>query len=118
MTERFPVIGHLYMIVLIPLTWSIFAITDLSQLGVFLLRLFPFLPQEAEVIDPTDYLTYAGEYGWYLLACLVFCTRLPARAYHRVKENPAVSLLLAAAFGVSVYCLCMGLNDPFLYFRF
>lgn len=37
--DRFKVVGHAYMIVLIPLTWMVFAITDMGQLGVYAGRL-------------------------------------------------------------------------------
>ena len=117
-TDRLPVLGHAYMILLIPVTWAIFAITDLGQLGTFLLRMFPFLPQTAEVIRPDDFLIYGREYGLMLLACLFFCTRLPSKIYARARSTWWMALLLAAVFGLSVYCLCQGLNDPFLYFRF
>ena len=33
--DKWPVFGHLYMFLMIPLTWAIFAIDDIQQLGVF-----------------------------------------------------------------------------------
>ena len=37
-----PLLGHFHVWFLIPLTWVIFAIPDLHELGVYFLRLFPF----------------------------------------------------------------------------
>ena len=45
-------VGTPYMFFLIPLTWAIFAIDDLQQLGVFFTRLFPFFGQECVVDFP------------------------------------------------------------------
>lgn len=41
-----PLIGHLYMMMVIPLTWLSFAVTDLVQMKIYFLRLFPFLAPE------------------------------------------------------------------------
>ncbi len=40
--DKSKVIGHLYVIFFLPLTWVAFAITDVQQLGVYITRLFPF----------------------------------------------------------------------------
>ena len=34
--------GHVYMVFLIPLTWTVFAVNDITQLGFLFTRLFPF----------------------------------------------------------------------------
>ena len=41
--SKIPVVGNLYVLALIPLTWVVFAITDLRQLGIYFGRLFPFI---------------------------------------------------------------------------
>lgn len=116
--ERHRVFGHLYMIIIIPVTWMIFQITDLSQLGAMLLRMFPFLPQHANVLVPGDYLNALKTYGWLLAAGIVLSTELPAKIFNRIKNSVIGGLILGAIFAASIYLLNMGLNDPFLYFRF
>ncbi|MBR2338778.1 MAG: MBOAT family protein [Clostridia bacterium] len=116
--KRFPLLGHLYIIFIIPLTWVLFAITDFSQIGVYFTRLFPFLPGAVGNIFPQDYLVHGKTYGILLLVGLLFCTDLPLRIYHRLKHTVVGAILLLAIFWGSVYCLYIGLNDPFLYFRF
>ena len=116
--ERFRPIGHLYMVIIIPLTWMIFEVTDLSQLGTLLLRMFPFLPQEYNVLVPDDYLNALKSYGWLLAAGIVFSTEGPLIIYKKIKDNIIGALILGAIFAASIYLLNIGLNDPFLYFRF
>ncbi len=41
--------GRIYMLLLIPLTWSIFAVNDITQLGVLFTRLFPFFRERRMV---------------------------------------------------------------------
>ena len=41
--NKYKIAGHAYMFLIIPLTWLIFAVTDLHQLGIYFGRLFPML---------------------------------------------------------------------------
>lgn len=116
--DKYPVIGHSYMILVIPLTWLIFAITDFSEMGIYFERLFPFLPGEPINVFEGDWLKYGKMYGVLLLIGLVFSTEWPEKLYHRFKDTVWGTLVLLAIFWGSVYCLYIGLNDPFLYFRF
>ena len=116
--ERFKVLGHLYMLFVIPLTWLIFAVTDTSQLGVYFCRLLPFIPQQTYPVLEHDYLKYLGIYWKFFLAGAVFSTDLPERIYKKIKDTIAIKLVLLAVFWLSVYCIYKGMNDPFMYFRF
>ena len=115
--EKHRAIGHLYMIFMIPLTWTVFAITDFRQLGIYFTRLFPFFGEGINVYAG-DFLKY-GKHYWILFAvCVLFSTTLPQRIYKKIKGSILCSVLLLAIFWGAVYCLYIGLDDPFLYFRF
>lgn len=117
--ERVPALGHLYMALAISVSWVLFAVTDLSQMAVYFTRLFPFLPQpEGMAYFAGDYLKYGRLYGLSLAAGLVFATGLPMKLYRRFKNSPAAAVVLLAVFWGCVYCMKMGMDDPFLYFRF
>ena len=115
--EKHRWLGHLYMLFLIPLSWMLFAITDFSQLGVFFSRLFP-LDGQIWGIFAGDWLEFGQVYGHWLVLCLLFCTPLPKKLWAKLKSTPVAVLFLLAVFWAAVYCLYMGMNDPFLYFRF
>ena len=115
--EKHRWLGHLYMLLLIPLSWMLFAITDFSQLGVFLSRLFP-LDGQIWGIFAGDWLEHLQTYGLWLVLCLLFCTPLPKKLWAKLRDTPVAIPLLLAIFWAAVYCLYMGMNDPFLYFRF
>lgn len=117
--ERIPLIGHLYMMFVIPVSWLLFAVTDLGQIIVYLKRLFPFLArQEQFSYFAGDYLKYGSLYAFSLLMGLIFMTGLPVRLYEKYKYSFVTVLLLLMIFWGSVYCMKIGLDDPFLYFRF
>ena len=111
-------LGHAYMILIIPLTWLIFAITDFHELGIYFRRLLPFLPQKTYAILDKDYVKYWGIYWKYFLAGIIFSTKLPQKLYKKMKRSPFTATVLLAVFWASVYCMYKGLDDPFMYFRF
>lgn len=116
--SRAPLVGRLYMLLLIPLTWAVFAIDDMGQLGIFLSRLFPLFGQSAWSVFRYDYLKYLGLYGPFFIAGILFSTKLPFRILKNIDNRIVVRMILAAVFISSVYCMYRGLDDPFLYFRF
>ncbi len=116
--NKFRFAGHLYMILVIPLTWLLFAITDFKELGLYFGKLFGIAPETGAIINDADYLKYWGIYGKYFIAALLFSTRIPELVYKKIKGSPFCSLLLLAVFWACVYCMYKGMDDPFLYFRF
>ena len=116
--NKFAVLGHAYMLLIIPLTWLIFAITDFHEMAVYFERLFPFLPGEPINVFEGDWLKYGKMYGVLLALGVAFSTEWPEKLYHRFKNTIWGTLFLLAVFWGAVYCLYLGLNDPFLYFRF
>ena len=80
--ERWSFLGHLYMLFVIPLTWLVFAVTDIGQIALYLQRLFPvFARQKQFVYFSGDYLKYGKLYAISLAAGLIFMTDIPGRIY-------------------------------------
>lgn len=112
------VIGHIYMLFLIPLTWSVFAVNDIGQLGVLFARLFPFFGQGIWSIFRYDYLKYLGQYYPFFIVGILLSTKLPYRLLKQIKNKIIISVFLAVILAGSLYCMYRGFDDPFLYFRF
>lgn len=113
--ERRPVFGHLYMLVLIPVSWVLFAADGLSGLWIYLQRLAGF---GGVNVFAGDILKYAKQYGLFVIAGCLLSLGLHTKLYQRISHKWVRFLLMAAVFAGSVYCIYMGMNDPFLYFRF
>ena len=112
--------SHVYMIPLILLFWTIFKLPTLSDLGVYLGRMFPFFTEAPDYVSMTDWVKYVkGMSGMLLVLGLVFCTPLPRRLYEKIKSKAWIAVpILLAIFWYSVYLSACGANDPFLYFNF
>lgn len=116
--ERYPLLGHGYMLMVIPLFWLIFAITDMGQLGLYFTRLFPFLGDTAQAVFAGDYLKYLQKYAVPLLASLLFCIPFFGKLYRRKKNSFFMTLILVILFWLCMYSMYKGLDDPFLYYQF
>ena len=115
--EQSLVLGHIYTVLLIPVTWVIFAITDMGQLGGYLGNLVGYHKEDI-LVGVTQLIRYLKEYGVLLIACVIFATPLPAKAYWKWKDRWFMVLFLLGVFWWSVREIVLGSNNPFLYFRF
>ena len=115
--RRVPLIGHLHVIVLIPLTWVIFAISDLKELGIYFTRLFPFFGT-GTAVNPGDFVKYMGIYWPFLTAGILLCVPVFYNLVIWKRRNPIVIALLAVVFWCSVYFSSISAGNPFMYFSF
>lgn len=116
--NRYPLFGHMYMIVVIPLFWLIFAVTDLSQLGIYFTRLFPFVKDTSQAVFTGDFFKYSQMYGIPLLVSVFFCLPVMGKVYQRKKSTFWMTLSLVLLFWLCMYNIYQGLDDPFLYYQF
>ena len=116
--NKLHVLPHLYVLFFIPLTWCCFAITDISQLGVYFTRLFPFLGGTVGNVYQGDFAMYLGQFAPYLIGGVFCCFPILERFVKRYGRNPIVSMLLAALFWWAVFEIQRSGNNPFLYLNF
>lgn len=111
------IFSHIYMILYILVSWTIFAISDFNQLAMYLARMFPFFGM-GHTLNLYDFVKYLTDYGVLLICCILFCTAGPEKLYHRFKNKLGGIVIALIIFWYSVYYLAIGMNNPFLYFRF
>ncbi len=115
--NRHPIAAHLYVLLVIPMTWIVFAITKISDVGVYFTRLFPFwgLP---DYVNQGDFVRSLGRYG--IFFALAFLVSLPFvdKLYEKYKDHFVTKALLLVVFWYCVYKVANGMNNPFLYFQF
>ena len=115
---KIPVVGNLYVLLVIPLTWVIFAITNIRQMGIYFGRLFPFIGGAGIAVNPQDIARYGKNYGVYFIAGIILCVPAVFRFLEEHRKNPLVIGLLAVIFWVSVYSLSVSAGNPFMYLKF
>ena len=115
--KKHRIFSFVYMSFLVPLTWSIFAITDLTNIRIFFSRLF-HIGTQPTLLSRTNLMQYMETYGMLLVSCLLCMTYLPDRLFHKYRKSPLGILGILLIFWASVYFLANSINNPFLYFRF
>lgn len=110
-------LSHLYMIPAILISWAFFAITDIKEIPMFFAKLFPFF-SKTNAVFPTDYIYYGKQYLGYLIVGIIASTPLPEKIWSRIRSTHIGSIILFIIFWLSIFCLSVGLNDPFMYFNF
>ena len=116
--QKSKVIGHVYLLLFVPVTWMAFTITDVHQLGIYLARMFPFVNAHTGMVNSTDYIKYLKDYDSLLAMGVLFATPVPAVIYGRIKRGMLGTLAIAVIFALSMYYLAVSANNPFLYFNF
>ena len=115
--ERSRVFSHLWVLILIPLTWVCFKINDTAELGAYFSRLFPFFGGEG-VVGMNIFWLYLKQFAVYLILGVLFCFPLPEKLIHRWGKTWVGAMILAAIFWYAVYELKRSGNNPFMYLNF
>ena len=106
--------SHVYMILLILLQWTIFAIPNMKDLGVYLGRLIGV----GSAANKLDFVALLGSYGWLLVLGVLFSTPLPRKLFRPIRSRLPGTLLLFAVFALAIYCISIGRSEPFFYYHF
>lgn len=109
-------VPHLYLWIVIPVTWVCFAVTDVSQLQIYLGRMFSM--NEGIRVSAGDWLKALSNYGYLLAAGAFACTPALKKLFRRWKDSLVAAVILVVIFWVCVWRLQVEGNNPFMYFRF
>ena len=110
---------HVYMLILIPVSWMIFAITDIKEAILYIKRMFAFPIKEVVQLNGAELLNeYISNYWWLFLICIVCATPLPMKLIDKFYKNYVVKAVLLVLFWICIYQLITSGENPFLYFRF
>ena len=110
--EKSRVLSHVYLLVLVLISWALFAITDFALLGQFFTRLFGGYAG-------SDWIYYLRNYGITFILGFLFSTPILRKVRDKLGENHLlVTVFCAVVFLMSVAYLVDSTYNPFLYFRF
>lgn len=115
--KEYPWLGNVYVLLLIPITWVFFAITDLGQLGLYLSRMFPFWGGGIAV-NTKDIWKYLQMYWVYLTVGAIWCVPAVYRFWEKHRKHVVSVVWTAVIFWLSVYSVVSMGNNPFAYLKF
>lgn len=105
------VFSHIYSVILISMSWMIFAITDIRSVGMFFTRLFSFE-------FSYDILYYFRNYAVILAVGCILSTPVFRNFYEKYKTRVFGIIFSLVILALSVAYLADATYNPFLYFRF
>ncbi|MBQ6408509.1 MAG: MBOAT family protein, partial [Butyrivibrio sp.] len=111
------IIGRINVLVLIPLSWVVFAISDNVMLADYFKRLFPFFG-EGIAVNEGDFLKNVQIYGIILLFGLILLIPGLYSFFEKHRKNPVFTVGLLVLFWACVYSLSNAAGNPFMYFKF
>ena len=110
--EKNRLIGHIYLLFITLIGWSLFAVTDLSQIPLFLSRLFGGAGGISAVYFLRDHVVM-------LILCLALCTESAASAWRKLMERRgARSVIVLLLLALSLAYITDSTYHPFLYAQF
>lgn len=109
--EKHRIISRIYTLLLIGVSWMIFAITDFSSLSIFIKILF-------SLDFKSDIVYYLHNYAAVIMIGCLFSTPVIRNAYEKVRNKISDVILMAALLLLCVSYLADASYNPFLYFRF
>lgn len=110
------VFKHLYVLLIIPVTWVCFAISKTDDLLIYLGRMFGIVG--GMNVKEGVFGSKCGRYGLVMLMGMFFCTPLGEKLFQKGKDRLWGMIFLAGLFWLCVwYIITMG-DNPFMYFRF
>ena len=111
------ILSRIYLLFVIPLTWMMFAITEVKELGIYFGRMFGLGNGNVRV-NPADFVDAIKDYWPLLLVGVLFCTPLPGKLSSLIKNRFVEAVLLLFVFWLCIYYLYVEGVNPFMYFRF
>ena len=108
---------RVYMLIIIPISWIVFSITDANEMYIYLQRMVDF----TSFYDTTnlwDVVYYLKDYGWTALLGIILSTTLPSKVYDKYKKHFLTAVVLVFIFWLSIYYIVSAESNPFLYSHF
>lgn len=117
--DKYKILSHLYMFFLIPVSWVVFGITNINKLGVYLSRMFPIFNTSYDSnINVNDFIMHGKDYLPFFLIAIFFCIPKVNAYVLKLRRNWLGTFIGFILFIACLYYLSLGLDNPFLYFRF
>ncbi|SHI20108.1 alginate O-acetyltransferase complex protein AlgI [Butyrivibrio fibrisolvens DSM 3071] len=113
----FNIVSRLNVFLMIPISWVIFAISDMERLTVYMTRLFPFFGISGYV-NTSDYIKYSTLYWPYIVPGLVLLIPRVFDFCEKKRKHPVAVVVLFVLFWLCIFSIANTAGNPLMYLRF
>ena len=110
-------VGRIHVLILIPITWLVFALTSFEDLKNYLLRMFP-IAGEGIAVNHGDFSKLAGMYGAFIIAGLILLIPGVFEFINKNRKNIFIKLIVLALFWGCACVASTKAGNPFMYYNF
>ena len=110
-------LGNIYVLIIIPITWVIFAIRDIPSGIEYFKRLFPFWGS-ASYVNNWDVIDYLKSYWMLFAIAILLCIPPVVKLLKRIARKWYGAVALLILFWVAAYFSASGAVNPFMYLDF
>ena len=110
-------LGNIYVLIIIPITWVIFAIRDIPSGIEYFKRLFPFWGS-ASYVNNWDVIDYLKSYWMLFAIAILLCIPPVVKLLKRIAAKWYGAVALLILFWVAAYFSASGAVNPFMYLDF
>ena len=107
------VIKHIYVVIVVLISWIIFSFTDINIMLTYLKKMFI----NSSIIDNTVLFSLKSYFIYYIMGII-----LSTRLIYKIKPNKVINILIGIIyvilFIITIASLVSDSYNPFLYFRF
>ena len=115
--EKVPVLRHIYVLVLMPVTWMIFAWTDLDAMLTYLQSMLGM--GGAGLFGHWNMtLRFLWDYAPILILGMLFITPFPANLYRRYGQRRIWNIGAVILLILCIRQMAVGQSNPFMYLQF
>lgn len=112
---KFKIFAHVYLIVVIVISFVIFSNENLSDMMLYFSKMFG---ANTTFINETFKTTILNNMRAFIIGILCV-VKMPHLLYAHIKKNVTLhTIVMLILLGLSLFFIYLGYNDPFLYFRF
>ncbi len=113
--DKHKVFSHLYIVVLIVISFVIFYNEDFDNLTHWLKTM---LMARGEFVNEVFYKILIRNYKFLIVAILAVL-KIPTNIYRLLSKNKYIDIFVVVSlYAICIFLIYLGYNDPFLYFRF
>ncbi len=114
--EKHSVLGQIYALLVALVGWVIFALNNLSEVGIYLKKMFVWTAGWNS--NPHVTMDTFLHYGLFFVLAVICATNQVEELYRKHKDRLWMKLVLLALFWLCIHRMATAENNPFLYFRF
>lgn len=112
------IVSHIYVVLAAVLFWVVFAVTDIRELGIYFMRMFPFFGSTGGNIYEMDYVSVLTSYGVIMAVGIFACFPVLENVVKKFSGRFWMIAIEFILFWFAIYTIVQRGTSTFMYYAF